>query len=151
MRWTWKKFSELTLDELYALIAVREEVFVEEQKLTYIDADGLDKKAWHLLGFEGEELVAYLRAFAPGVKGENASLGRVLTIPSARGKGLGRAVIAEGLARMEGEFGPCAVEISAQAHLEKLYRDFGFMPVGDVYLEVGIKHLHMVRNAYLDG
>ena len=50
LHWQWKRFSELTLDELYRVLALREQVFVVEQKSIYQDADGYDFAAHHLLG-----------------------------------------------------------------------------------------------------
>ena len=61
-----RTFEELTARELYQLLQLRSEVFVVEQQCIYLDADGKDDKALHLLGYEGENLTAYTRLFAPG-------------------------------------------------------------------------------------
>ena len=50
MEWTLKKFRELTLDELYAILQLRSEVFIVEQNCIYNDVDGKDQLAWHLAG-----------------------------------------------------------------------------------------------------
>ena len=80
--WQWKRFAELTSVELYALLAARGAVFVVEQRCAYLDADGLDVCAWHLLGCaqrNGERvLAAYLRLVEPGRKFDEPSIGRVL-------------------------------------------------------------------------
>ena len=66
----WKEFSDLSRDELYALIHLRQKVFIVEQDCPYIDADFLDQDAFHLLGYHDDSLVSYLRAFPPGIKYE---------------------------------------------------------------------------------
>ncbi|MDQ4350602.1 GNAT family N-acetyltransferase, partial [Pseudomonas aeruginosa] len=40
--WTCKHHADLTLKELYALLQLRTEVFVVEQKCPYQEVDGLD-------------------------------------------------------------------------------------------------------------
>ncbi|MFP2927307.1 GNAT family N-acetyltransferase [Pyxidicoccus sp. 3LG] len=148
--WQWKTFRELTLDELYALLALRQEVFVVEQRSIYQDVDGLDGAAHHLLAYEDADgtpfLAAYLRILPPGVKfpGES-SLGRVVTSPRARGRGLGREVVERGLARLEDLFPQTPIRISAQHYLQRFYEEAGFHAEGDVYDEDGIPHIEMVR------
>ena len=39
IKFKWKLFSELTTDELYAIIHLRQKVFIVEQDCPYIDAD----------------------------------------------------------------------------------------------------------------
>lgn len=147
--WTWKAFGELTLDELYELLALRAEVFVVEQRSLYQDVDGYDRKALHLLarapGARGPQLVAYLRAFPPGAKFPEASLGRVVTAPAARREGLGRELVRRGLALLDERWPGAGCRIGAQAYLVRFYEGFGFRTVGDVYDEDGIPHVDMVR------
>jgi len=148
-RWEWKQFSELTLDELYAVLALRSEVFVVEQRSFYLDADGLDAKCHHLLGTAHSEgtplLAAYLRVLPPGLKFEEASLGRVVVSPRARGQGLGRELTAMGIAFIEAKYPVRRIRISAQHYLLAFYESFGFRAEGDVYDEDGIPHIDMVR------
>ena len=147
MEWTRKAYRELSADELYAILQLRQIVFVVEQNCAYLDLDGKDQRAWHLWHAAGGEVRAYLRYFAPGELFAEASLGRVITSPAARRSGLGRALVREGLARVEAQFGPCPVRIGAQAYLERFYASFGFARSGPDYDEDGIPHLPMVRPA----
>ena len=148
LRWTWTPFDGLTREDLYAVLQLRQAVFIVEQACAYADADGLDPAAHHLCGWAPDgRLLAYLRAFAPGRRGPEASLGRVLSALDHRGTGIGRAVVAEGLARMAHTFGPTAIRIAAQARLEPFYQGFGFVTAGPAFLEDGIPHLPMVRPA----
>lgn len=142
--WTCKPFDALDLRELYAVMALRQEVFVVEQRCPYLDADGTDPAAWHLWMDDGDgRVLAYARVFPPGVKCPEASIGRVVTAPSARGTGLGRSLMAQALAVVARECGAVPVHLSAQAHLERFYGSFGFARVGDDYLEDGIPHVGM--------
>ena len=50
MDWHWRRYSDLSTDELYAILSLRQNVFVVEQQCPYLDADGLDQDGWHLLG-----------------------------------------------------------------------------------------------------
>ena len=146
--WTWCRFHDLSLDDLYDALALRAAVFVVEQNCPYQDPDGADRHCWHLLGRDAAgTLQAVLRAVDPGVKYAEASIGRVVTAPTARGTGLGRALVAEGLRRLDAAHPGHAVRISAQAHLQRLYAGFGFVGVGEEYLEDDIPHLEMLRAA----
>jgi len=152
LRWHWKAFAELTLDELYDVLALRQEVFVVEQRSIYQDVDGLDRASEHLLGVEdagGTPFVAaYLRVLPPDVKFPGASsLGRVVTSPRARGRGLGRELTGRGITRLEERFPGADIRISAQHYLLRFYESFGFQAQGDVYDEDGIPHIEMVRPA----
>jgi ElaA protein len=147
MSWTLRTWDELQRDELYAIMALRQRVFIVEQDCPYLDADGADAKAWHLWWTAADGNVrGYLRGFAPGIKFPEASLGRIVTAPEARGTGLGRKLVAEGIARITAD-GPVAVHIGAQKYLEHFYAGFGFVRCSDDYLEDGIPHLEMMRPA----
>lgn len=145
-RWIHKPFESLSALELYGLMALRQRVFVVEQNCPYLDADGGDLHAVHLwhVGDSGA-FDAVLRVFAPGDKYVEASLGRVATAPEARRTGLGRALVARGLALVSELYGDVPVRISAQCYLERFYGDFGFVREGENYLEDDIPHCAMVR------
>lgn len=143
---TCKKFEALSLEELYATMVLRQEVFVVEQDCVYLDADGKDQAAWHLLGMQGDTLGAYLRIIPKGISyGEYVSIGRVVTSEKVRGTGAGKALMRAALVEAEKHFPNQAIKISAQSHLTKFYQDFGFEPVGEGYLEDGIPHIAMIR------
>jgi ElaA protein len=145
MNWTWQRFAGLGVDNLYDALQLRCRVFVLEQG-PYLDPDGLDRASWHLLGRDaGGALVAYLRVVDSGAKFDDPSIGRVITAPEVRGSGLGRALMAEGVAGCARFWPGRALRISAQSHLERFYNGFGFRRVGDDYLEDGIPHVEMLR------
>jgi ElaA protein len=147
LRWTWSRFADLGVEQLYDALALRCRVFVLEQG-PYLDPDGIDRDAWHLLGHdEAGVLQAYLRVVDPGAKFEEPSIGRVITSPETRGTGLGRELVAEGVARCVAAWPGRAIRISAQSHLERFYGGFGFVRDGDDYGEDNIPHCQMVRSA----
>jgi ElaA protein len=151
IEWQWSGFDGLSALALYEMLALRQQVFVLEQTCLYADIDGLDPAAHHLLGWKTvdgkRELVATLRCLAPGAKYDEMSLGRVVTRSSARGTGLGRELVAQGIACAEQLHPGHAIRIGAQAHLEAFYASFGFRTISAPYDEDGILHVDMLRPA----
>src|SRR6185295_18729546 len=136
--WTWYDWKSLTPDVLYKLLRLRSAIFVVEQDCVFPDMDGRDPACEHLCGWDKNgELIAYLRLVPPGVRTPEVSLGRVVVEAPARGRGLGRAVMEEGLKRCAARYPAKPVKVSAQQHLEKLYAGLGFRTVGEPYLEDG--------------
>ncbi|MGB4927743.1 MAG: GNAT family N-acetyltransferase [Giesbergeria sp.] len=149
VHWTCKRFDDLGVHALHDALALRCRVFILEQG-PYQDPDAADRQAWHLLGYgPAGQLQACLRVGDPGAKFAEPSIGRVVTAPEARGQGLGRVLMAEGLARCAQVWPGRAVRISAQAHLQGFYGGLGFVPAGAPYLEDGIPHIEMLRPAGL--
>ena len=140
-----RTFDELSAGELYELLRLRSAVFVVEQQCIYLDLDGKDARALHLLGYEGEKLAAYTRVFAPGDYFEEASIGRVAVSPDFRGLGLGREIMQASLAAVEARFGPVPICLSAQSYLRRFYEELGFRVEGEEYLEDGIPHIMMLK------
>lgn len=147
--WQWSSFADLPNTDLYEMLAQRQNVFVLEQQCLYPDLDGYDQDAWHLLGWrtvDGKRhLCACLRVIAPGVKYTEMSLGRVLSTPAARGTGIGRELLVEGIARAEQLYPGHRIRIGAQQYLEAFYASFGFKTVSEPYDEDGIMHVEMLR------
>ncbi|MEY2735531.1 MAG: hypothetical protein RLZ58_940 [Pseudomonadota bacterium] len=144
--WTWARLEALSPLDVYDLLALRSEVFVVEQACVFQDADGVDRQAFHLLGRDtAGRLLSCLRVVDAGAKYHEPSIGRVITAPEARRTGLGRVLMAQGLLRCMQVWPGRAVRISAQARLERFYRDFGFVAQGAPYMEDGIPHLEMLR------
>lgn len=145
--WRFVPFSALSTLELYDLLRLRSEVFVLEQTCIFLDMDGADTEAMHLLGERDGRLAAYARCFAAGVKFTEASIGRVVTHASARGGGIGHVLMKEAVGRLQGHWGPQPIRIGAQARLEKFYNQHGFVQNGEPYIEDGIPHIEMLRLA----
>jgi ElaA protein len=145
--WICKPWSEVSRDDLYRILGARQRVFCVEQNCPYVDTDGFDAAAWHLWTDDAAtgELAAYLRILPAATKYAEPSIGRVLTAQTHRKAGLGRALMIEGLRRLEALCGRVPVRIGAQKYLERFYGELGFARDGDDYDEDGIPHLEMVR------
>jgi ElaA protein len=144
--WSAARLDGLSARDVYDLLALRSAVFVVEQQCAYLDPDGADLHSLHLLGRdEAGSLIAGLRIVDPGIKYVEPSLGRVVSAGHVRRLGLGRALVAEGVRRCLIEWPARGIRISAQAHLERFYAEFGFQGVGEPYLEDDIPHIEMVR------
>lgn len=139
-------YPDLTKEQLYALLRLRAEVFVVEQNCPYQDLDNKDQRATHLLGTTPDgRLAAYTRILPKGISYiDHASIGRVITAPFARGKGLGRELMKKSIATLYDKYGKQTIKISAQAHLQDYYSSVGFEGHGEIYDEDGIPHRGMI-------
>lgn len=141
--WHDREFAELTVRELYAITALRERVFVLEQRCAYVDADGVDPQCRHLWAEDEttRAIHAYCRLVPAGAKHPEVSIGRVITAAEARGTGLGKELMQRAIAAV----GNVPIRIGAQAHLERFYGEFGFVKASAPYDEDGIPHIEMLR------
>lgn len=145
IKFTWLKFSELSTKQLYELLALRFDVFVVEQRCFYLDPDGKDVVALHLLGTENGKLVSYARLFTPINEQSKLVFGRVAVAKSARGRGYGKLLMQEILDHCNTFHPNISIKCSAQHYLRKFYEDLGFTAQGDIYEDAGIPHIEMLR------
>jgi ElaA protein len=147
IEWVCKHHSDLGKEQLYALLKLRSDVFVVEQKCAYPDLDGQDLEGdtYHLMGWEDDQLIAYLRLLDPQSQGGDVVIGRVLTAPAGRGKGLGHEMMEQALKQAEKHWPQVPIYLSAQAHLQGYYGRYGFVVAGEEYLEDDIPHIGMRR------
>lgn len=136
-------FNDLSLQQLYALLTLRAEVFVVEQNCPYLDPDGQDTGALHVLGYEDAQLAAYARVYVPepGV----AAIGRVAVGKEFRGRGYGRQLMQAAMDAAAASFNAAVIRISAQRYLERFYESMGFQITSAPYLEDNIPHIGMTR------
>lgn len=150
--WTWGRFDALTNHDVYDLLASRSRVFVVEQQCVFLDADDLDRRAWHLLARHDatglrdgrSTLGAYLRCIDPGVRYAEPSIGRVIVDAEWRSIGMGRTLMIEGIGRTRALWPGQPIRIGAQARLERFYASLGFEREGAPYDEDGIEHIEML-------
>jgi ElaA protein len=144
--WRWCAFDVLSVHELQNIYMARQQVFCIEQQCIYLDADGWDERSHHLAAWSPRQRMplAYARVVAPGVKYAEPSIGRVITTAVARGTGLGRELVRRAVEHTLQTYPGQGVRISAQAHLDCFYGNFGFVAVGVPYMEDGIPHLEML-------
>ena len=144
LKWKLNYFKELSTDELYTILQLRNEVFVVEQNCIYQDADSKDSISFHLSGWDGVNLVAYCRILPPGVSYIEASIGRVVSSPQYRNKGYGKQLMNEAIIHTLAQFECNTIKISAQLYLQKFYEQLGFVKLSDSYLEDNIPHIEML-------
>ncbi|MCC7301553.1 MAG: GNAT family N-acetyltransferase [Bacteroidia bacterium] len=145
MEWKVMPFEDLKTRDLYELLRLRSLVFHKEQNCAYVDTDNKDQDALHVLGYRGNQLIAYARILPAGVSFREVSVGRVVTHPECRGLGAGRELMNNCLKLIADKYGCVPVRIGAQCYLEKFYREFGFVPQGEPYPEDNIPHIEMLR------
>ncbi|WP_290653327.1 GNAT family N-acetyltransferase [Idiomarina sp.] len=146
MNWFLRTFDELSLRQLYQLLKLRQDVFVVEQNCPYLDADGEDEQAEHLFARSDDgQMIAYARLYQANDSQSYSRIGRVLTAQSVRRTGLGRELMQRAIDYLEQRGSNAPIRVGAQVYLLQFYKDFGFKPIGDEYLEDGIPHIDMER------
>ena len=145
--WYHKHFNDLIIKELYQILQLRNEVFIMEQNCPFQDLDDKDFKCFHLIGFDtdSQKILAYTRIVPKGVSYQEASIGRVVTSPLARGRGIGKVLMQKSIELLEELYGGVPIRIGAQYYLKKFYESLGFQQVEEIYLEDGIEHILMDR------
>lgn len=130
-------FWELDVGTLYALLRLRVDAFVVEQRCSYPELDGRDTEpgARHWWVEEQGEALAYLRTLP---EAEGSRVGRVVTAQAVRGHGYAAALMRAALPEVDRP-----IVLGAQAHLADWYARFGFDIDGPPYDEDGIPHVPM--------
>lgn len=145
MIWKLKTFTELTNQELYQLLRLRAEIFVMDQQCLYLDPDGHDLKAYHLLCFHQDQLVSYSRILPSKVVYPQASFGRIVVDKAYRGQGLAKELVTRAIQFLEDNLKEPVIKIQAQAYLQSFYAAYGFEAISDVYLDHELSHIDMIR------
>jgi len=149
MQITWLDchHRELTPQQLYTLLMLRNRVFIVEQSCPYQDVDGEDLTAdnRHILGMLEGKLLACARVLTPRQAGDAVVIGRVIVSEEARGLKLGYRLMEQVLNSCATHWPGQPLYLSAQAHLEGFYSRLGFRAVTAVYLEDDIPHIGMQK------
>lgn len=144
MNWNLKKFKELSVEEIYKILALRNEIFIVEQECAYLDCDDKDLNLYHLFSEENGEIIAYLRILEKGVSYDEISIGRVAVKKNYRGKGISREMLLKAIDFVENNLNEDTIKIQAQAYLLNFYSSLGFKAVSEEYLEDNIPHIDML-------
>ena len=142
-----KKFADLSPVELYAILQLRNQVFVVEQNCVFQDADNKDQISYHLMAWHDNTLIAYARLLNVDIAFKEVSIGRVISNPDYRGTGIGKLLMQQAINQCYQLFGVQNIRIGAQLYLKKFYEDFGFVQCSEVYDEDGIDHIEMLASA----
>lgn len=128
--------------DIAACQALRRTVFIEEQGVSLADeVDGRDDGALHLLAMSDAIPVGTARILLGQGYGK---IGRVCVLSSARGLGIGAALIRAAIERLRKEPGITEAKLGAQTHALGFYTALGFAAYGAEYLDAGIAHRDMV-------
>jgi predicted GNAT family N-acyltransferase len=133
-------------DRLGRAVAIRQRVFVEEQRvpleIEIDDHDRNDAAAVHALALLDAEPVGAGRFYVvePGV----IQIGRMAVLPGVRGSGIGKAVLAALLAEARRR-GFRVARLHAQVHAAGFYRLAGFTDDGPELWDAGILHQPMAK------
>lgn len=151
--WRCLHFNELSLQDLHQCMAIRQEVFILEQRCFYLDADEYDQNSYHFMLEEKKgvdsKLIAYLRMY---YEQNTWHIGRVLVVKDKRGQGLGKQLMLrchEKLDTLIQKFHG-SIELSAQVQVIKFYESLGYRTFGEPYEDAGIPHQSMRLNRYSD-
>lgn len=137
-----KRFEELSNEELYAVLKLRFDVFILEQRCFYPELDNCDQRALHVWLEDEEGIAAYLRVMDRGVKSEQVSIGRV--IAGRRGCGLGKEIMRTGIRAARERLQAGAIYIEAQQYAQGFYEKLGFHTISEPFDEDGILHVKML-------
>ena len=136
-----RRFTELSAAELHAIVRLRVDVFVVEQACPYPELDGRDDEPTtrHLWVADHAGIATYLRLLDDG---DARRIGRVVTRADTRRTGLAARLLAHALATSAAPW-----VLDAQSHLAGWYEAAGFTATGPEFVEDGIPHVPMRRNA----
>ncbi len=146
IKWNFTEFDKLQAGDLYKALKLRQDIFIIEQDCIYPDLDNVDYHSFHLLGYSGDTLAAYLRVVPPGTIFTEPSLGRIIVSREYRKTGIGSELVKRGIKHTHQLYNLCPIRIEAQAHLRKFYQGLGFSKVTDAYEKDGIPHIQMLLN-----
>ena len=126
-------------DELGAQARIlRFEVFVEEQRVpAELEIDAMDPISLHALALPSSG-----PALGTGRLLPDGHIGRMAVVRSARGQGVGAALLVE-LMQAARRQGHREVELFAQTQAQGFYLRFGFVVTGPPFDDAGIEHVAM--------
>src|SRR6185437_7362424 len=110
----------------------------------FLDMDNKDQQCHHLCGWENGSLLGYSRIVPAGISYVESSIGRIVSSPAARRRGIGRELMSQSIDMLYRLHRRRTIRIGAQYYLKKFYESFGFVQKGEIYLEDGIEHIEML-------
>lgn len=150
IQWSIHAFKELTVEQFFDVLKLRVDVFVVEQQCAYPELDEYDRHpdTKHLSGRnEVGQLIGYSRLLSPGVRYSEVNLGRFVVKVEWRKQGVGHQLLRQAIQEISRYWPGHAMRISAQDYLQAFYEQYGFVRVSDLYLEDGIPHVEMLKEA----
>lgn len=121
---------------------IREAVFMEEQGYAF-DYDEKDETAWHIVGWDGDTVIAAGRLFR--VRDNVFAIGRLAVKQEYRGQYVGDTLM-RALEDKAVQLGAAFIELYAQEHAVGFYRKQGYEPISELITHDGEPHMRMRRD-----
>lgn len=137
------EYQQLSLDQLYQILLLRQRVFMLEQTSLYLDLDELDQQAWHVCSWQQQHLVAYTRLRVAEAQ-RVAKIERVVIDSEYRGAGLAKGMMQFCMQWIERQ-NVTDIRLSAQLAVLDFYRKWGFEVEGEPFDDGGVLHQNMRR------
>ncbi|MGQ3891565.1 GNAT family N-acetyltransferase [Legionella sp. CNM-4043-24] len=133
----------LSQDDLQRCLAIRNEVFVQEQQVPLDEeVDGKDRDSEHFLLYVNDQACGTARV---RYVDEFAKIERVAILNAFRGQNLGRHLMNGILSDLARNTTYSKAKLSSQVHAIPFYEKLGFVVCGDEYMDAGIPHQDMIR------
>ncbi len=123
---------------------IRSEVFIREQGFLN-EFDDIDKRAVHLVAFDGVRAAATCRLYRDEHERETYVIGRIAVIKEYRGKGIGSLILREAERKIRVLGGIRAV-LLAQKSAEEFYIKQGYGAFGEICYDEFCPHIRMEKS-----
>lgn len=140
MDFTMKYFDDLELLEFWQIVKKRIEVFVVEQKCSYMEVDDDDLISYHAYLSENKDIVSYLRIIVKK-DADYAVIGRVFS--TVRRKAYATELLNRSIDFIKKELKLKKIKLEAQVYAKSLYEKAGFKTSSDNFFIDGIEHVEM--------
>jgi len=126
--------------------AIRHEVFMQEQGISYTDEfEGDEDSFIHFCCYRNGLLIGYIRV---SISNDEIHIGRLAVRKRFRKQGIGTKLMAT--AEKFGRENTCKIaSLNAQIQAKGFYAKLGYIECGDTFLEANIEHIlmkkHLVR------
>lgn len=139
------KISTDTQSELYdESIAIRSEVFIEEQKVDpSLEIDELEDQTVHIVGYQDDLPVCTARLLIKDK--DTVKVQRVAVLSSHRKRGIGRKLLRFIEDSARDDLNASRLILDSQDHAISFYEKEGFSVQGEGFLDAGIPHHFMQK------
>lgn len=134
----------ISKEDFVNALFIRQEVFMKEQNVSYLEELELDKEAGTttFLIYLKEKPIGTIRYRQVG---KDFKLERFAVLKEFRGHNYGKQAFSFLVNKIGSEFNPCRIYFNAQNHLVNYYGSLGFTPIGEVFMEANIPHILMEK------
>lgn len=132
----------ITKEQLEDAFKVRQEVFVNEQKVPVEEEiDQFEDEAIHIVLYDERTPVGAARLrILDGI----GKLERICVLSSCRGKGAGKQLV-DKLEEIASSEGVKKFKLNAQTHAIPFYERLGYKTISDIFMDAGIPHVTMIK------